>query len=32
LNSIDILGQGKEALVKANNEFGFALSGKKLII
>ncbi|WP_168405209.1 phosphoribosylformylglycinamidine synthase [Acinetobacter indicus] len=26
LNSIDILGQGKEALVKANNEFGFALS------
>ena len=26
LNSIDILGEGKEALVKANNEFGFALS------
>ncbi len=26
LNSIDILGQGKEALVKANQEFGFALS------
>ena len=26
LNSIDILGKGKEALVKANNEFGFALS------
>src|SRR5690606_13336951 len=26
LNLIDILGEGKEALVKANNEFGFALS------
>ena len=26
LNAIDILGQGKAALVKANNEFGFALS------
>lgn len=26
LNSIDILGEDKEALVKANNEFGFALS------
>ncbi len=30
LNSIDILGQGKEALVKANNEFGFALSADEI--
>jgi phosphoribosylformylglycinamidine synthase len=30
LNSIDILGQGKEALVKANNEFGFALSDQEI--
>ncbi|HBG83054.1 MAG TPA: phosphoribosylformylglycinamidine synthase, partial [Acinetobacter radioresistens] len=30
LNSIDILGQGKEALVKANNEFGFALSDEEI--
>ncbi|MCT6834755.1 MAG: phosphoribosylformylglycinamidine synthase, partial [Acinetobacter baumannii] len=30
LNSIDILGQGKEALVKANNEFGFALSEQEI--
>ena len=26
LNAIDILGQGRDALIKANNEFGFALS------
>lgn len=30
LNSIDILSQGKEALVKANNEFGFALSDEEI--
>ncbi|WP_151776841.1 phosphoribosylformylglycinamidine synthase [Acinetobacter brisouii] len=30
LNSIDILGQGKEALVKANQEFGFALSEQEI--
>jgi len=30
LNSIDILGQGKEALVKANSEFGFALSEEEI--
>ncbi|MCP0912346.1 MULTISPECIES: phosphoribosylformylglycinamidine synthase [Acinetobacter] len=30
LNSIDILGEGKEALVKANNEFGFALSMEEI--
>ncbi len=30
LNSIDILGQGKEALVQANNEFGFALSMEEI--
>ncbi|MEZ2902293.1 phosphoribosylformylglycinamidine synthase [Acinetobacter terrestris] len=30
LNSIDILGQGKEALVKANSEFGFALSNEEI--
>ncbi len=30
LNSIDILGQGKDALVKANNEFGFALSDEEI--
>ncbi|MBP7975040.1 MAG: phosphoribosylformylglycinamidine synthase, partial [Acinetobacter sp.] len=30
LNSIDILGQGKQALVKANNEFGFALSEQEI--
>ncbi|MFC3903681.1 phosphoribosylformylglycinamidine synthase [Acinetobacter marinus] len=30
LNSIDILGQGKEALVKANREFGFALSDEEI--
>ena len=30
LNSIDILGQGKEALVKANFEFGFALSDEEV--
>ena len=30
LNSIDILGQGKEALVKANSEFGFALSDEEI--
>ena len=30
LNSIDILGQGKQALVKANNEFGFALSDEEI--
>ncbi|MDQ8952068.1 phosphoribosylformylglycinamidine synthase [Acinetobacter rudis] len=30
LNAIDILGQGREALVKANNEFGFALSAEEI--
>ncbi|MGE8558952.1 MAG: phosphoribosylformylglycinamidine synthase [Acinetobacter sp.] len=30
LNSIDILGQGKAALVKANSEFGFALSDEEI--
>ena len=30
LNSIDILGQGKDALVKANQEFGFALSDEEI--
>ena len=30
LNAIDILGQGKEALVKANSEFGFALSDEEI--
>ncbi|WP_312966882.1 phosphoribosylformylglycinamidine synthase [Acinetobacter gerneri] len=30
LNSIDILGQGKDALVQANNEFGFALSDEEI--
>jgi phosphoribosylformylglycinamidine synthase len=30
LNAIDILGQGKEALVKANQEFGFALSEQEI--
>lgn len=30
LNSIDILGEGKQALVKANNEFGFALSEQEI--
>ena len=30
LNSIDILGQGKEALVQANREFGFALSDEEI--
>ncbi|WP_130802973.1 phosphoribosylformylglycinamidine synthase [Acinetobacter ihumii] len=30
LNSIDILGEGKQALVKANNEFGFALSDQEI--
>ncbi|NNG75746.1 phosphoribosylformylglycinamidine synthase [Acinetobacter sp. ANC 4277] len=30
LNSIDILGQGKQALVKANSEFGFALSDEEI--
>lgn len=30
LNSIDILGQGKTALVQANNEFGFALSEQEI--
>ncbi len=30
LNSIDILGQGKQALVKANSEFGFALSDQEI--
>ena len=30
LNAIDILGQGKEALVQANNEFGFALSAEEI--
>ncbi|QIO05543.1 phosphoribosylformylglycinamidine synthase [Acinetobacter shaoyimingii] len=30
LNSIDILGEGKEALVQANSEFGFALSDEEI--
>jgi phosphoribosylformylglycinamidine synthase len=30
LNAIDILGQGKDALVKANSEFGFALSDEEI--
>ena len=30
LNSIDILAQGKDALVKANSEFGFALSDEEI--
>ncbi|MFZ3192241.1 MAG: phosphoribosylformylglycinamidine synthase, partial [Moraxellaceae bacterium] len=30
LNAIDILGQGKEALIKANHEFGFALSADEI--
>ena len=30
LYSIDILGQGKDALVKANSEFGFALSDEEI--
>ncbi|KAA8732740.1 phosphoribosylformylglycinamidine synthase [Acinetobacter qingfengensis] len=30
LNSIDILGQGKQALVTANSEFGFALSDEEI--
>lgn len=30
LNSIDILGEGKSALVKANSEFGFALSDEEI--
>ncbi|MCJ8160525.1 phosphoribosylformylglycinamidine synthase [Acinetobacter zhairhuonensis] len=30
LNSIDILGQGKQALVQANSEFGFALSDEEV--
>ncbi|MFT4020451.1 MAG: phosphoribosylformylglycinamidine synthase [Acinetobacter sp.] len=30
LNSIDILGQGKQALVQANQEFGFALSEQEI--
>ncbi|WP_151815467.1 phosphoribosylformylglycinamidine synthase [Acinetobacter soli] len=30
LNSVDILGEGKAALVKANNEFGFALSEQEI--
>ena len=30
LNSIDILGKGKEELVKANSEFGFALSDEEI--
>lgn len=30
LNSIDILGQGKSALVQANQEFGFALSPEEI--
>ena len=30
LNSIDILGEGKAALVKANSEFGFALSDEEI--
>lgn len=30
LNSINILGEGKQALIKANNEFGFALSEQEI--
>ncbi|MFA9204296.1 MAG: phosphoribosylformylglycinamidine synthase, partial [Flavobacteriales bacterium] len=30
LNAIDILGQGKDALIKANHEFGFALSADEI--
>ncbi|TCB66023.1 phosphoribosylformylglycinamidine synthase [Acinetobacter sp. ANC 4178] len=30
LNSIDILGEGKQALVQANSEFGFALSDEEI--
>ncbi|WP_111892083.1 phosphoribosylformylglycinamidine synthase [Acinetobacter sp. MB5] len=30
LNSIDILGEGKQALVTANQEFGFALSEQEI--
>ncbi|MEZ7923099.1 MAG: phosphoribosylformylglycinamidine synthase [Acinetobacter towneri] len=30
LNSIDIMGEGKSALVKANSEFGFALSDEEI--
>ena len=30
LNAIDILGQGKAALVQANSEFGFALSEEEI--
>ncbi|MDO4223845.1 MAG: phosphoribosylformylglycinamidine synthase, partial [Acinetobacter sp.] len=30
LNSIDILGQGKQALIDANQEFGFALSAEEI--
>jgi phosphoribosylformylglycinamidine synthase len=30
LNSIDILGQGKQALVQANSQFGFALSDEEI--
>lgn len=30
LNSIDILGEGKDALVRANSEFGFALSDEEI--
>ena len=30
LNSIDIFGEGKAALVKANSEFGFALSDEEI--
>ncbi|MEY4516678.1 MAG: hypothetical protein RL180_1024, partial [Pseudomonadota bacterium] len=30
LQSVDILGQGKDALVKANREFGFALSDDEI--
>lgn len=30
LQSVDILGEGKQALVKANREFGFALSGDEV--
>lgn len=30
LQSVDVLGQGKDALVKANREFGFALSDDEI--
>ena len=30
LQSVDILGQGKDALIKANQEFGFALSAPEI--